>query len=80
MALRGPDIAGLIEGGPLHGKTQKGSRLHDWATGDHEVAHILRPEDLGRFTDGHGYRSAGTGERCALYAGTGMGRSRDMRR
>ncbi len=73
-----PEVNGLDENGKvIAGKTT----LRDWTRGGRvEVVSVIRPEDLHKFTDGHGYRSGGKGEKCALYAGTGMGRSRDMRR
>ena len=49
-------------------RTNVGDRLRDWRRGDRVVVAIWRAEDLGRFTDGWGWRGS-TAERCALHGG-----------
>lgn len=58
------------------GRCEIGDVLFDWSrtkAGDHsqawrEVVAIIRPEQLGRFTDGVVWRGS-SAERCALHGG-----------
>lgn len=57
--------------------TKVGKVLFDWSrtktenhrAGERVVVAVIRPEDLGRYTDGARIWRGSTGEQCALFGG-----------